>query len=136
MDIDVETETHLRALHLSGTVLELNPEEETFFKSETGIQDTEELRRHIIEVQEDAYKVGRCCADRMKSTRAITSRCVFRSTRIPAFVGLGSRGSRSPGCLHIHAPLNWGKTGQMRYLWTLDAAVRISLFSEFASITE
>jgi len=58
MDIDVETEMHLRALHLDGTLLELKPEEEAFFKSETGIQDTEELKKHIIEVQEDAYGVS------------------------------------------------------------------------------
>jgi len=57
MNVDGETESRLRTLHLDGTLLELNPEEEAFFKSETGIQDTEELRKHIIEVQEDAYKV-------------------------------------------------------------------------------
>ena len=60
MSVNAEAETHLRTLHLDGTWLELNPEEEAFFKSETGIRDTEELRKHIIEVQKDAYKVSRC----------------------------------------------------------------------------
>jgi len=59
MNIDVATETRLRTLHLDDTLLGLDPEEEAFFRSETGIQDTEELREHIIEVQEDAYKVNR-----------------------------------------------------------------------------
>jgi len=59
MNVDIQTETRLRALPLDSTLLELNPEEEAFFKSETGIQDTEELREHIIEVQEGAYKVSR-----------------------------------------------------------------------------
>ena len=58
MSDQVETETLLRNLHLDSSLLELNPEEEAFFKSETGIHDTEELRKHIIEVQEDAYKVS------------------------------------------------------------------------------
>jgi hypothetical protein len=70
MDINVETETRRRTLDLDETLLELNPGEEAFFKSETGIQDTEELRRHIIEVQEDAYKVSRCSrTDQIKSTQ-------------------------------------------------------------------
>jgi hypothetical protein len=70
MDTNVGTETHRRTLDLDETLLELNPGEEAFFKSETGIQDTEELRRHIIEVQEDAYKVSRCSyANQIKYTR-------------------------------------------------------------------
>ena len=58
MSAEAQTETRLRVLPLDDTLLELNPEEEVFFKSETGIQDTAELRKHIIEVQEDAYKVS------------------------------------------------------------------------------
>jgi len=57
MTPDAETIPRLRDLDLDITLLELNPEEEAFFKAETGIQDTEELRKHIIEVHEDAYKV-------------------------------------------------------------------------------
>ena len=60
MSIEADSETDLRTLRLDSTLLELNPEEEAFFKSETGIQDTEELKKHIIQVQEDAYKVSRC----------------------------------------------------------------------------
>jgi len=58
MVLDSETETNLRALHFDGTVFELGPEEEAFFKAETGIQDMEELRKHVIEVHEEAYKVS------------------------------------------------------------------------------
>jgi len=57
-DHELEAETRLRILPLDDTLLELSPEEEAFFKFETGIQDTEELRKHIIEVQADAYKVS------------------------------------------------------------------------------
>ena len=60
MSVNPEAEALLRTLYLDGTWLELNPQEEAFFKSETGIQDTEELRKHIIEVQKDAYEVSRC----------------------------------------------------------------------------
>ena len=69
MDPDREAEKRFRILHLDDTFLQLDPEEEAFFKSETGIQDTEELRKHIIQVQEDAYKVSHCSrADRIGST--------------------------------------------------------------------
>jgi len=56
MNIGGGTETGLRTVYLGGTFLELSPEGEVFFKSGTGIQDAEELRKHIIEVQEGAYK--------------------------------------------------------------------------------
>lgn len=58
MTLDGETKAHLKTIRLDGTFLELSPREEAFFKAETGIQDTEELRKHIIEVQEEAYKVS------------------------------------------------------------------------------
>jgi len=35
----------------------LTDEERTFFKQQTGIQDDEELKAHILEVQAEAYKV-------------------------------------------------------------------------------
>ena len=60
MNTEVDAEKLLRTLHLDSTLLGLNPEEEAFFKSETGIQDTEELKKHIIQVHEDAYKVSHC----------------------------------------------------------------------------
>ena len=60
MALDGETKTRLRTLYLDDSFLELNPGEEAFFKAETGIQDTEELTKHIVGVQEEAYKVSRC----------------------------------------------------------------------------
>ena len=35
-----------------------DPEQLAFFKSVTGIDDDEQLKAHIIEVQHEAYKVG------------------------------------------------------------------------------
>ena len=59
MNTDIETEIPFYTLPLDDTLLELNPEEEAFFKSQTRIQDTDELRKHIVRVQKDAYKVIR-----------------------------------------------------------------------------
>jgi len=59
MNTDIETEIRFHTFPLNDTLLKLNSEEEAFFKSETGIQDTEELRKHIVRVQQDAYKVIR-----------------------------------------------------------------------------
>ena len=36
----------------------LSPEQATFFKAETGINDDNKLRTHILEVREEAYKVS------------------------------------------------------------------------------
>lgn len=41
-------------------LLDLKEEEAQFFKSQTGIQDDEELRNHIIQVQKKAYQVYSC----------------------------------------------------------------------------
>jgi len=134
MNTDLETETRLRILPLDNTLLELHPKEEAFFKLETGIQDTEELRKHILRIQEDAYKVGRCSrADQIKS---VTFCFVFRPTRILAFGGSDSRRLGSPGRLCIQASLDWRRTGKMRYFWTWDVAVSIGSFSGFALISD
>ena len=55
---DSDTATHLRAFRFDGSFLELGPEEEAFFKAKTGIQYPEELRKHVIEAHEEAYKVS------------------------------------------------------------------------------
>lgn len=52
-----EAEAYLRSLPPDGSFLTLDPETETFFKEETGITDSNELREHIIKVQEEAYEV-------------------------------------------------------------------------------
>ena len=134
---DGETEKRLRTLSLDRTLLELDPEEEAFFKTEIGIQDAEELRKHIIEVQEEAYKVGRCSHADSFVHQIWDSNIwiVFRSTRTLAFVGSDSRRSRSPVSLRIHGSLNWRRTDQTRYSWILDAAVRAISYPKFASIT-
>lgn len=44
---------------LDPTLLNFNEQEAQFFKSLTGIEDDEELRKHVIQVQTKAYEV-RC----------------------------------------------------------------------------
>jgi len=87
MSIDDGTETRLRTLQLDGTLLELDSQEEAFFKSETGIQDTEELRKHIIEVQEDAYNVSLLRAERVRSARTVTLRFMLQVYPYPCIRG-------------------------------------------------
>ena len=60
MTLDGEPETRIPTIRLDGGQFELNPEQEAFLKAETRIQDSEELRKHIIEVQEKAYQVSSC----------------------------------------------------------------------------
>ena len=60
LDPEGEAEVLLRTLDQGGVYLELGPDGEAFFKAETGIQETEELRKHIIKVQQEAYKVTIC----------------------------------------------------------------------------
>ena len=36
----------------------LEPDESSFFKTYTGINDDEELKKHIVKVQKDAYAVS------------------------------------------------------------------------------
>ena len=58
MNLDSEAEKLLRSLPPDGSFLALDHETEKFFKEETGIQDGEELKRHIIKVQQEAYEVS------------------------------------------------------------------------------
>ena len=65
MDEDSKVERIPRTPQPDGSVLlELDPDAERFFKAETKIQDSVELRKHIIEVQEEAYQVSRRPPDR------------------------------------------------------------------------
>jgi hypothetical protein len=42
---------------LDERLYDLSDEESSFFKQQTGIQDDDELKAHIIQVQAEAYKV-------------------------------------------------------------------------------
>lgn len=44
-------------LRLDPSLYKLGDEEASFFKQYTGINDDEELRQHILQVQKEAYKV-------------------------------------------------------------------------------
>jgi len=87
MNIDDGTEARLRTLHLDDTLLELDSQEEAFFKSETGIQDTEELMKHIIEVQQDAYKVSLLRAEQVRSRWAVRLCFLFQVYPYPCIRG-------------------------------------------------
>jgi len=88
MGLDGEAEAHFRTFHFDGTLLKLSHEEEAFFKVEIGIQDLEELRKHITDVHEEAYKVS---TPLLMRNLAATTYSVFRSTHSLAFVGFGPR---------------------------------------------
>lgn len=60
MVLDSKTEAHLRTFHFDRTLLELGSEEEAFFKAETGIEDPEELKAHVVNTHEEAYKASTC----------------------------------------------------------------------------
>ena len=79
MTLDCESKAHLKTIRLDGTFLELSPREEAFFKAETGIQDTEELRKHIIEVQEEAYKVSSRLQAKIRDIYREERRCALCS---------------------------------------------------------
>ena len=51
--------TQLRpdVLALDERLYDLTDEERSFFKQQTGIQDDDELKAHILQVQAEAYKV-------------------------------------------------------------------------------
>ena len=50
---------------LDERLYDLNDEERSFFKDQSGIQDDEELKAHIFQVQAEAYKV--CSQKYLKS---------------------------------------------------------------------
>ena len=52
------TETRFRTFNVDGTLLEMGPEDEASLKTETGTPYTERLKKHIIEVHEEAHKVS------------------------------------------------------------------------------
>ena len=44
---------------LDERLYDLNDEERSFLKEQSGIQDDDELKEHIIQIQTEAYKVGK-----------------------------------------------------------------------------
>jgi hypothetical protein len=46
-----------RVPKLDRSLLVLQKDEEEFYRSETGINDLDELKEHIFAIQEEAYKV-------------------------------------------------------------------------------
>ncbi|OJA12406.1 hypothetical protein AZE42_03402 [Rhizopogon vesiculosus] len=50
---------HTASITVADTALySLTPEDAVFFKTQIGIDDDEELKRHILEIQAKAYKVA------------------------------------------------------------------------------
>lgn len=56
-----QTSVTLAELGLDPSLYNPRPGEVKFFKEQTGIQDDSELRKHIISVQEEAWKVNNQC---------------------------------------------------------------------------
>lgn len=103
MDQDIETETHLRSLSLDSSLLVLDPDTESFFKAETGIQDTEELRKQIARVQEDAYKVDHHPSAYRLCPYGKQHSLVLRFIPTPASVRSDSPSLGLPRCPYTHA---------------------------------
>ena len=101
-----EIEGVLRTTPLDHSLLVLNPDTEAFFKAETGIQDIEKLREHIIGVQKEAFKVSLYVSSPTPSGTLTLLCSAVSSIRILAFVHSDSQGSRSLGCPHTRVPLN------------------------------
>ena len=59
LSVPAVTEDMLAKLQLDGSLYSLTPEESAFFKQQTGIQGDEELKRHVLEVQKEAWDVRR-----------------------------------------------------------------------------
>ncbi|KAI0795120.1 hypothetical protein C8Q75DRAFT_712487 [Abortiporus biennis] len=73
----------------------LQPQEIEFFKQQTGIQDDDELKRHIIDVQKEAYAVfPYTCIRRFGFT-------VLKISRFPAYQELLRLGKERPGALFL-----------------------------------
>ena len=53
----------MATLPLDPSIYNLDEEERSFFKAQTGIQDDDELRDHILEVQAEAYAVSQLWKD-------------------------------------------------------------------------
>lgn len=65
----------------------LDAEDISFLKSQTGINDDEELRKHVLKVQADIYAVQNSSVGITCPNRRVNDRC----TRISAFVSLSSQ---------------------------------------------
>ena len=135
MSTEAEAETDLRTLHLDSTWLELNPEEEAFFKSETGIHDTEELRKHIIHIQENAYKVS--CCSRTTWIKSTDSNTIFWAQvyPYPCIQGFGFTElwiCKIPAYPRV---LELGKSRSDAIFLDIGCCSKDQLISEFAFIT-
>ena len=60
LNYDAVAKREFVAYPLDDTLYTLGEEEIAFFKSQTGIDDEEELKRHILRLQKEAYEVRQC----------------------------------------------------------------------------
>ncbi|KDQ58877.1 hypothetical protein JAAARDRAFT_33617 [Jaapia argillacea MUCL 33604] len=81
--------------HLGASSYSLDEEESEFFKAETGIHDDEELRTHIVAVQEKAYKVHPYpCIRRFAFTK-------LKIARLPGYEQLLKLGKERRGAIFL-----------------------------------
>jgi hypothetical protein len=59
VQLSQDADTQLAKVPLDESLYSLGEELATFFKQQTGIRDDEELKRHAMEVQKEAYDVCR-----------------------------------------------------------------------------
>jgi hypothetical protein len=137
MNGDGELEAVLRALPSGDGLLALDPEIEGFYLLETGIQDSEELKKYIVEFQEGTYKEIHCRSANQVCPVGNVVFCaqVFLYPCIRGFGFAGLKVARIPAYPRNFELLK-SRPDTLFLDIVLDAAVRMSGFiSEFAWIT-
>lgn len=80
---------------LNESVYSLDPEELQFFKSWSGIDDDEALKRHILDLQEEAYEIHPYpCIRRLAFTK-------LKISRLPAYGQFLKLGKERPGAIFL-----------------------------------
>ncbi|KAH9840205.1 uncharacterized protein C8Q71DRAFT_703050 [Rhodofomes roseus] len=83
----------MRDVALDESLYSLDEEESAFFKSQTGIEDDEALKSHILRVQKEAYEVWPFpCIRRFSFTK-------LKISRLPAYPQLVTLGRHRPGAI-------------------------------------
>ena len=117
IDTDSELEIRLRTLQPDGTLLTFGgPEEEAFFMSETRIEDPEDLGKHIIQIQEDPFKVSRYSM----CWFGVSTRIVIRTSRsgppisLHSWVRVREARDRQDACIYVSPRIREEPAGRTR----------------------
>lgn len=66
LEIEVTTAKSVSDTVPLGAAYALSPEQAAFFKTETGIDNDDDLKAHILDVQKKAYQVSHQCHFRVR----------------------------------------------------------------------